>query len=196
MNFKHLAVGSLLVAGIAVLPVSSMAATAHSCVPGRVTPQSYTWDFKAEASRLLDQIRVDAVKAHGQADLIKSFNLEPISWQSHSEQWSAIKREVNDMGGKLCRLEQIRRVLAPWQRQAIDRVAPQVRLMADSATDAIYFLNANEGHFWEPVYRKYTSNVDQDSGRILRSVSNFEEYAKTRGEEMNLQKSLRVKAGA
>lgn len=41
MNFKHLAVGTLLVAGMASLLVSSMAATGQSCVPGKATPESY-----------------------------------------------------------------------------------------------------------------------------------------------------------
>jgi len=196
MNVKNFAAGTLLVAGLAAMPVSSMAATAQSCVPGKATPESYTWDFKAEASKLLDQIRMDAVKAQGRADVIKTYNLEPISWQSHADELTAIKREINDMGRKLCRLEQIRRVLAPWQQQTIDRIAPQVRLMANSATDAISFLNSNEGNFWEPIYQKYTSNIAQDSGRISRSVTNFEEYAKAHSEEMHLQKSLGVKVGA
>ncbi len=100
------------------------------------------------------------------------------------------------MGRRLCRLEQIRRVVAPWQQQAIDRVAPQVRLMADSATDAINFLDANQGHFWEPVFERYSSNIFQDSGRIARSVTNFEEYAKAHSEEIDLQRSLGVRAGA
>ncbi len=100
------------------------------------------------------------------------------------------------MSGKLCRLEQIRRVVAPWQQQTIDRVAPQVTLMANSTTDAMNFLASNENNFWEPVYQKYTSNISQDSGWIARSVKNYEKYAKARREEMNFQKSLGGKAGA
>jgi hypothetical protein len=182
---------------MASLLVSSMAATGQSCVPGKATPESYTWDFKAEASRLLDLIRADAIQAQDHADKIANYNMESeISWQLQGTEWTAIKREIDDMGGKLCRLEQIRRVVAPWQQQAIDRVAPQVRFMADSATDAIHFLDSNEGNFWEPVYQKYASNIARDSGRIARSVQNFEEYAKAHSEEMHLGKTLGVKAGA
>ena len=123
MNFKNIAVGTLLVAGLTTLPVSALAMS-HSCVAGKAATESYTRNFKAEASRLLDQVRADAVKAQDQAELIKSFNLEPISWQSHAAEWSAIKGEISDMGGKLCRLEQIRRMVAPWQQQAIDRDCP------------------------------------------------------------------------
>jgi hypothetical protein len=197
MKFKHLAVGTLLAAGMAVLPVSSMAATSQSCAPGKVTSESYTWDFKAEASKLLDGIQADAVQARNRAETIETLNMKPeISWKVHAEQLTAIKREINDMGRKMCRLEQIRRVVAPWQQQAIDRIAPRVTLMANSAQDAIDFLNANQSNFWEPVYQRYTSNMIQDSARIARSVKNFDEYAKARGEEMHLQKSLGVKAGA
>ena len=87
MKFKHLAVGPLLVAGMAVLPVGSMAATSQSCAPGKVTSESYTWDFKAEASKLLDGIRADAVQTRNRAETIATFNMKPaISWQTHAAQ--------------------------------------------------------------------------------------------------------------
>jgi hypothetical protein len=196
MNFRHLSVGGCLVAALVFLPASSMAAIRQSCAPGKPTAASYTWDFKAEASRILESIRLDAAKAHRQAALIKSYDPLSISWQSHAETLTAIKGAVNDMGRKLCRLEQIRRVVAPWQQQAIDRIAPQITLMANSTEDAINFLNANEGNFWEPAYVRYTDNIAQDSGRVSKSVTNFEEYAKARREETNLEKTLGVKAGA
>ncbi len=81
MNFKNFTLGTLLVAGMAALPVGLTAATAQSCVPGKVTPESYRWDFKAEASGLLNQIRADALQAQGHADKIARFNDESnITW--------------------------------------------------------------------------------------------------------------------
>ena len=197
MKVRNLVASAMVVAGMVSVPVTSMAATVGSCVPGKATPESYTWDFKAEASRLLDQVRVDAMKARSRADKLEQFDMEPtISWHSHARQLTVIKQEVNDMGRKLCRLEQIRRVVAPWQQQTIDRIAPQIKLMADSAEDAIVFLNRNESSFWEPVNQKYAANIAQDSGRIVRSVTDFEKYVKAHNEETHLQQTLGLKAGA
>jgi hypothetical protein len=197
MNLKHCATTFLVFAGMAALPATSLAAESHACAPGKPTPQSYTWDFRGEASRLLNDIQVDAAKAQQHASKLDVFAADPlISWQTHAGQLASIRREVNDMGRKLCRLEVIRRVVAPWQQEAIDRTAPSVRLMADNAEDALVFLNNNQGNFWQPDYQKYVANLDQESGQVSHSVKTFEEYAKVHSEDLHLRKELGTKAGS
>lgn len=81
------------------------------------------------------------------------------------------------MGQKLCRLEQIRRVTAPWQQKAIDDAAVSVRLMTDNIQDAIDFLNEYQSNFWEPDYRHNVNNVLHESGQLSQSLRTFEQYA-------------------
>ena len=167
-----------LIAGIAAFPVSSEAAP-QTCSTGKPTPASYTWNFQAEASRLLNGIEVDAAKAQHRADRLQQSSLnEDLAWQFHATRLAALKREVNDMGRRLCRLEQIRRVAAPWQQKAIDDAASSVRLMADNVQDAINFLEEHQDNFWEPAYRHNVSNVFHESGQLFESVRNLEQGAK------------------
>jgi hypothetical protein len=181
-----------LIAGMAALPVASQAAP-QSCTAGKPTPASYTWNFHAEASRLLSGIQVDAAKAHDRAAKLDVYTLDSnVDWRLHANQLDALKREVDDMGQRLCRLEQIRHVAAPWQQKAIDDAAASVRLMADNVQEAIEFLNEYQANFWEPGYRHNVSNVLHESGQLSRSVQNLEQYATVHREDLQLQKELGI----
>ncbi len=83
------------------------------------------------------------------------------------------------MGRRLCRLEQIRRVAAPWQQKAIDDAASSVRLMGDNVQDAINFLEAHQADFWEPSYRQNVANVFNESGQLSQSVKDLERGSKS-----------------
>ncbi len=160
---------------------------------GKPTPASYTWNFHAEAARLLNGIQVDAAKAHDRAANLDAYALDSaVSWQFHANQLATLKSVVDDMGRKLCRLEQIRRVTTPWQRKAIGDAAVSVRLMADNVQDAINFLNEYQNNFWEPGYRDNVSNVFRESGQLSQSVKTLEQYAKVHGEDLHLENELGV----
>ena len=60
-----------------------------------------------------------------------------VTWDAHADELEYLKSEINDIGAKLCRLQTIRRVVAPWQQNVIDQIATDTQLMADNAQDAI-----------------------------------------------------------
>jgi len=196
-SLKLVASAAPVLAAMTLLPVLSFAADSHSCASEEPTAQSYTWNFSREAAGILKDLRADAVHAEAHAATLQSMaSANQVSWEAHASELSRIKYEINDMGAKLCRLETIRRVVSPWEQQAIDRSVPEIRLLADNATDALNYLNQHQGEFWEPTYVKYTDNLYNESHQLNQSVRNFEEYAKARSKELKLQKSLEIKAGA
>jgi hypothetical protein len=171
--------------------VPSWAVTVHKCVPGQPTVASYTWDFKAEANRLFQAVQSDADQARYHADQLDTFARDSsLSWDSNEEQLQALKQEVNDMGRKLCRLETIRRVVAPWQQAEIDRIATTVRLMADNTEDAIRFGNTHQEDLWLPVYTKYADNLYAQSCTLANSTENAVTYARLSNELRNLKRDL------
>jgi hypothetical protein len=185
-----------LISALAVAPVFAVAASPKECQPGPPTAESYQWNFQREASQLLQGIQEDAMNAQDHANLLENFDTNlSVSWRSHAGELTAIKHEVNDMGQKLCRLETIRTALAPWQQKAVDRVAPDVRLMADNVQDAILFLNHNQNTLWLPTYRKYAKNLYQEASTLSQSVKSYEEYAKAHREDLNLGKQLGLSQG-
>ncbi len=95
------------------------------------TAASLTRDFKGEANTIFKEVQDEAQQALYNADELKSFaENSNLDWQTHASQLGYLKSEINDIGAKLCRLEAIRRVLAPWQQHVIDEIATGARLMA------------------------------------------------------------------
>lgn len=197
MHLKHIKGMVPLLAATLALPVIAAAATPQTCKPGVATPESYKWDFVQEASQLLDGVQREALKVESHADTLHSFVMNPyIGWEGHASELAPIKEEINDMGRKLCRLEVIRRAVSPWEREAIDRAAPQIRLLADNAQDALSYMDRNEGNFWMPDYGKYVSNLYNESSQLSQTMRNFEEYAKVHSEDVHLHQTLGLKAGS
>jgi chromosome segregation ATPase len=196
MQLKHFPGALLLAAGVAALPVVSLAADSRTCVAGKPTPASYTWNFRAEASQLLNDIQTDAAHAQQHADRLQTYASElQISYQSHGEELDAIRAEVNDMGRKLCRLEVIRRVVAPWQQAAIDRAHKLIQLMADNTQDAILFADRRQEDFCMSPYPKYAANLYRESKELAHSLRTYEEYAQVHREDSQLEKTLGMGTG-
>lgn len=196
-SLRLVAIAGPVLAAMTVLPASSFAADSHACVSQEPTAQSYKWNFPNEAAGLLNDLQADAARAESHAATLQSLAAnDQISWQAHAEQLEHLKSEVDDMGTKLCRLETIRRVVAPWEQKAIDRAAPDIRLLADNTQDALTYVRRNESEFWRPTYMKYTDNLYAESRQLSKSMKNFEEYAKSRSKELQLQKALELKTGA
>lgn len=182
-----------------LLAVSAMsfAGTSKSTVQARPTKASSTWDTHKEATDLLSGIETDSRHIATLADEVIMLRRQPaVAWTSHGSTLMEIREAVNDMGMKLSRLETIRSSALPWQQQAIDRVAPLVRLTADNVQDAILFLNANQHGLWKPEYGKYTRNMAAEAGQIATSVREFETYANARQREMQLGKDLGMSSGS
>jgi len=190
----------LLSAGISfimiVLPAAS-ARAASACVAAKPTPASNTWAFQKEADDIFEAIQSDATQARYHAEELSSFALdEELSPESHAIELMQLRSAINDVGERLCRLETIRRVVAPWQQRTIDRIATTTRLLADNAQDAIVFENSNPRILWSPVYRKYVNNLYSEARNLDESVTNAVQFAKVNTEYQELRKDLGAKTSS
>ena len=188
--FRYLAYSGCVLSMVLLCPVAAMPA-AKSCEGGPPTAQSYTWNFSREASALLDGVASDAVQARDHAAKLESMMVDAnVGWAAHAFELSQIRAEVNDMGSKLCRLETIRRVSAPWEQQAIRRAAPLIARMVANAEAAIQFMNGHQEDLFQPGYRALGTNLYNESDNLARSVREFENYAKVHHEDMQLERTL------
>jgi hypothetical protein len=191
MRLRNLATTMILIAGTAALPVSAATASSQACVAQKPTAASYTWNFRSEASRLLNDIQMDAAKIRNRAATLESF--EPMqleTWQAHEAQLVPIKEDVNDIGQKLCRLEQIQTAVAPWQKRAILKTAVTSRLLANNTQDALAFLDRYEGHFWRPSYERNVNNLYTEASQLSSSLTSYQEFAQARHEYRHLGRKL------
>lgn len=161
----------------------------RSCVLGAPTAQSYTWNFRQEAQQLIGDVRAEAWRVSFHADKLENFTPD-IDWQEHADELSAIRSEVNDMGSKLCRLEEIRRAASPWEQRAIDDAAPVITEMANEAQAAITFLDNNRNHLFNPGYHAYSEEMYQQSSKLTHQMDEFSDFGKVHQEDIRLEKSL------
>jgi hypothetical protein len=191
MKLRTLFWSSGICAAMVVSVMPAAAGSENQCPAGETTAASYTWNFGSEANTIFKDVQADAQQALYHADELQSFAGDPnLDWQTHAGQLEDLKYEINDIGAKLCRLETIRRVVAPWQQKVIDQIANDTQLMADNAQDAIVFGNAKPKDLWVATYRKYLDNLDQEANALTHSVRNAVEYASVSKEYQELRNDL------
>ncbi|HTT63866.1 MAG TPA: hypothetical protein VMG35_18565 [Bryobacteraceae bacterium] len=119
-----------------------------------------------------------------------------LGWQAYGNQLTQVKSAVDDMGKDVCRLESIRRALAPWQKHSVDRIATEVTLMADNTQDAIVFFNHHQGTLWRPKFETYVDNLYTQADDLTHSVGHAVQMAKVGPEYRELRHDMGVKASS
>jgi hypothetical protein len=170
------------------VPASAAASASHQCVAAEPTAASSTWDFKGEANTIFKEIQSDAQQALYHADMLQSFAPDPhMTWDAHADELEYLKGEINDIGAKLCRLQTIRRVVAPWQQNAIDQILSDTQLMADNAQDAIVFGSTHRTELWLAAYQKNLNNLEDEATALAHSVGNSVHFASVLKEYQELR---------
>ena len=179
MKLNQLIVGGVVVVALAAVPAAS-AARLRACVVRTPTPASYTWNFPKEADHIFADIQTDAVHARYHSEQLQSMvsRADMLGWVSDVNQLDQVRSAVNDMGRKLCRLETIRRVVEPWQRKTIDRLADRITLLGDNTRDALVFGNTHREILWVPAFQKYVNNMYSEAKSLTRTAHHAVEYAK------------------
>ena len=158
------------------------AASPRLCPTGPPTAASYTWNFPREASGLLVQMKDDAVQVRSIADKLDALDRDPFDnfWQYDATLLNSARTRANAMDGMLCRLETIRRVSSPWEKQAISRVAPSVVELSDSTQAAIHYLNHNQEALMFPAYTNQAAVMYNKANRIVNFVDQYQKYVSER----------------
>lgn len=146
----------------------------------------------AAISKLLDQVKLDAVQATNDAERMESYTRSRASWQSHADRLNSMKEHINSMGKDLAELSTLRAEGSPWQQEAIDRIEPILRSMADHLTAMIEHLSANQSKVHLPPYVAYvTANVEL-SNQMLTTVKDFLAYGEARAKVDALEGKLEL----
>jgi hypothetical protein len=197
MRFRMLIWSGVISAAVLSSAAPAAASTAQECIAGKPTAASYTWNFKHEADTIFENIQATAKRARLQADTLQSFDQDSqLSWDSHEAKLRELKNDINSIGARFCRLETIRRVVAPWQQKAIDRMAATVQLMADNDQDALNLLNANRQAYLLGSYQRYVNTLDTLSERLVRSADHDVKYARGTKDYRDLGHNLGMSASS
>jgi len=180
---------------LAMGPSLFAATRANACVLRPATPASYTWNFQNEANQTFRTILDEAQTIRYFADQLEFLPASGATdWWTQGDMLTQLRASVNDIGGTVCRLEAIRRVVAPWQQNTIDDIISTVTLMADNTQDAITFGNNNQSALWKPVYADYLKNLYNESNRLTKSLNEAVQFARVGSEYNQLKKEVGAKS--
>lgn len=175
----------LLLAGV-------MAAGVLTAAPGGVSAsgancQTEDRNFPAEASRLLKEVQFAATLLTRDAAILESYSRGALSRESHADRITVVKHHINNMGEKLNRLQAIRHLVTPWQRQAIDSVVSPAAMLAAHTQAAIEHLNERRNNLWHPEYTDHLRGIYDRSGQVKEAVNLHLEMADTQDKLERLQ---------
>ena len=167
---------------VTIVPVGAVAA-----------PQ---WNFSREASRTMGDLASYAVDAALLGDELQAgLGSQELSYQSHAYLLAAIKDDVDAMGAKVCRLEEIKRSLPASQRKEIDETLPALSLMANHTGYAIRFLSGHPQELWSPAYASWVNALTGEAHQLSHNLGQYIEYAKVHRKDLRLERSLGISAG-
>lgn len=151
MKTNGLLMSGCILAGLAFLPAVSAA---------------------AETGNIFKDIQLEAGQARYHAERLKSIveRADAVSWVSDVNQLDQIRVAVNDMSQDVSRLEAIRQTAQPAEQKTIDRIATDVKLLADNTQDAFAFGEAHRETLWVPAYQTYVNNLYAESRNLAQSV--------------------------
>ncbi len=161
------------------------------CISGAAFAQEKD---SAAISEALNSARSHAALAHDDSATLESYMRSSMSWQSHARQLQLIKEHANDLLGDFNTLTSLRAEGSTWQREAIDRIDPILREMADHLNRTIDHLNNNQSRFQMQPYKDYVhANLDYME-RAHQTISDFVEYDAARSKADDLEKKLEIPA--
>jgi uncharacterized protein Yka (UPF0111/DUF47 family) len=145
-----------------------------------------------QVSRLLADARDKAAELAKDADDMESLTRSNVSWESHADMLNLIKEHVNDMGRIAAKLEASRDQASPWQKQAIDRMLPLLRDIANNTTAAVNHLNQNRLRPVSGSYPEYLKENAETAHQLSDMISSFEKYGRTRAQLDKLEGKLEI----
>jgi hypothetical protein len=187
--YQGILVAATLCVAPAALPASPRAGKATAG-----TVESGKGAFPFDASNLLQQVQIDALRVRANADQLQARLRGPFesSWEDNGVLLQRVAARVNNMDKLLSELRVNRSEALPWQQQAIDRIAPSVVNLTDMTEDAIVRLNSNPEHVYFSDLEGLAGDMYNEGKFIAQVIGNFEKYADASHEAQQLRQSLQL----
>jgi hypothetical protein len=132
-----------------------------------------------EITRLLAEVKTEAAALERDAVEIAAWTrAKQVSWQSHADRLRSMREHINQAGELLSKLNSAREGASIWQQQAIDRIHPLLKELADNTQSTINHLNDNQDKIYFPPYTDYAkagADLAQDLAALVSDYTKFGE---------------------
>ncbi len=103
-----------------------------------------------------------------------------------------MKDHVNNLINDYNQLGTLRAEGSPWQQEAIDRIDPLLRSMADHLNATIQHLNENQNRIQMPPYRDYVHANWELINRTHNLIADFVDYGDAKIKADSLEQKLEL----
>lgn len=177
---------ALAIALTSIAPISRAATLNYSAANN-----CQSWDFEAEASTLLKNVKELSGKLKSNGSLLESFNKQNARhWQSHADELAQAREHINKIGDRLDRLQAIQSVAAPWQQRAIAEIVPIAADVAAHTQAAIEHLNDNRTRLFAPEYKDHLTAISELSNGLKSTVDTYLDYGAVSDKHQQLEQKL------
>jgi hypothetical protein len=145
--------------------------------------------------QLLSEVKSEAVALEYDTSTMETFTRSNLAWESHSGRVSEIKEHINNVGKTLTRLNDVRATASAWQQQAIDRITPLMKDLADNVTATIQSLDENRHRLHTPDYKEFLVANHEMTTEVVHLVSDYVEYGKAKAKVEKLSQRLQTPSG-
>jgi hypothetical protein len=144
-----------------------------------------------EVSQLLSQIKTEAIALKDDANILAKWaGPKQVSWEGHGRKLHEIHDHINQAGRLLTKLQEAKSTASPWQQQAIDRVYPLLKELADNTEATINHLNDDRMHVRFAAYEDYAKAGSDLAEELATLVCDYADYGDHEAEFHRLQEKL------
>ncbi len=150
----------------------------------------------AQITQLLKQAKSYATQAESDAAELDSYSGSSLQWHTHAQQLEKIRSHVNNLGKLHQQMIDMRHEGSPWQQEAIDRIDPLLRQMADQLTATIEHGNENVNRIHMMKYKNYARATHELATQTARLISDVVAYEKAKSRAEALEQQLELPASS
>lgn len=145
-----------------------------------------------QISNLFSEIKQHASLAEDDAETLEAYTHSNVSWESHANRLSQVKEHVDDLLSDYNEAVRLREEGSPWQQEAIDRLRPVLKGMADHLTATLQHHNANPTQVKVKPYVDYVHGITQYTSKASALIHDLVDYGAARNTAESLERHLNL----
>jgi hypothetical protein len=175
--------------------VRTLLIIATTCLIAGTSGMTQSWAASPDSeqvSKLLAEVRGEALLLRDDAQLMESYTRSDISRETQGRTVTAVRAHVNAIGKKLAELMSAKNSASPWQVAAIERIQPWVRELATNTSRAIGYINSGPANYKTGEYKEYLEANSDVSNGLFSLISDFVDYGNSKDRMDRLATRLEI----
>lgn len=158
---------------------------------GAQTLQAQAADSE-KVNALFTEMKQHAALAEADAENLESYTRSSMAWETHAKRITSMKDHVNALIKDYNEVKDMRGEASPWQQEAIDRVAPLLKDMADHLTASIEHLNQNQTKVHMKPWQDYARANYEYAVHTAGLIRDFVHYGEAKNTVDKLEQKLEL----